>query len=55
MLASQQTAENEECGSTTKGHGGGPDLPLPEAWHQLAERLRRANGARASRWEANRL
>lgn len=34
-------------------HGGGPDLPLPEAWHQLAERFRRANGVRAWSWDAD--
>ena len=34
--------------------GVGSDLlPLPEAWHQLAERFGRANGARASNWEVN--
>ena len=32
--------------------GGGPELPLPLQWQQLAEMFRRANGARASDWEA---
>jgi putative transposase len=31
----------------------GPDLPLPEAWHQLGVRFRRANGARPSSWDAD--
>lgn len=31
---------------------GGPELPLPLQLQQLAERFRRANGARASDWEA---
>ncbi len=31
---------------------GRPELPLPLQWQQLAEMFRRANGARASDWEA---
>ncbi len=30
-----------------------PDISLPLEWQQLEERLMRANGARASDWEAN--
>ena len=32
--------------------GGGQELALPLQWQQLAETFRRANGARASDWEA---
>ena len=32
--------------------GGGPELTLLLQWQQVAESFRRANGARASDWEA---